>query len=874
MKKLKKQDYINLSILIGIFIIMFLILTRFNYIYGSLKDWTSQHYIIPEYFRNLFYNTKELIPSFAFNLGAGQNIFNLAYYGLFSPYIILSYFFPFINMMYFLIGISILIVISSVVLFYIWLKNNNFDSKVSFLASFIFLLSGPLIFHSHRHIMFISYMPFLIMGLMGVDKYFKENKRILLIISIFLIIMSSYFYSVGALITLFIYGHYKYLKNLKKKEKFKIKPYLKWLGKYLINFIIPIMMASFFLLPTAYSLLNGRSVSDKSFNNLMVLIPGINLKFILYSAYSLGLSSIIIISLIDLFLTKKKENRFLVYIMSGLIIFKIFTFLLNGTMYTDGKVLIPFLPLACFIISNTLTNLFKKKYDFIKLISCTIVVILVIVIFSNIKYSLLLLLDFSILLFFIYEYSKKKEKDLIFIPIIVISTISALIINLNDSLMSYKQYKNLNLKEEKEVINQVIDKDEGFYRINNTNKELEKANKVYNIKEYKSSIYSSVSNNNLKDFYYKNSGNEIINRSYGMLSGVNNVLYNMYMGNKYMIGKNIQVGYKKEKDLDIYVNESVLPLGYASNNLMSEKDFKKLEFPYNAEAILKNIVVKDDIKNKFETSIKKEKIDYIIKTNKGSSFVKNNGKIQIRANKKSKMVLELDKPLKNKILFIKFKVDNKLSCKFGDKSITINGIKNKTTCKAWKYYNNNETFHYVISSNEEIKELVVEFSLGLHQIENIETFIMDYNSIKDIRKSVDELIVDKDKTKGDIIEGDINVSQDKYFNISIPYDKGFSIYVDEKKVSYEKTDLSFIGFKIKKGTHHIKIVFEAPLLKAGMIISIVGLISFINICFMDKKKIRIKAENKDKNKRKSKNTSNNKKKSKKKKKNKKGVRKK
>ena len=141
MKKLKKNDYINLIILISTFIIIILILTKFNYIYGSKKDWTNQHYIIPEYFRQLFYATKQVIPSFAFNLGGGQNIFNLSYYGLFSPYIILSYFLPFISMMHFFIGINIIIVIASIILMYLWLYNNNFNRKICFFGSFVFLLS-------------------------------------------------------------------------------------------------------------------------------------------------------------------------------------------------------------------------------------------------------------------------------------------------------------------------------------------------------------------------------------------------------------------------------------------------------------------------------------------------------------------------------------------------------------------------------------------------------------------------------------------------------------------------------------------------------------------------------------------------------------
>ena len=45
------------------------------------------------YFRQLFYSTGKLLPNLAFNLGAGENLFNFAYYGLLSPVMLVSYLF-------------------------------------------------------------------------------------------------------------------------------------------------------------------------------------------------------------------------------------------------------------------------------------------------------------------------------------------------------------------------------------------------------------------------------------------------------------------------------------------------------------------------------------------------------------------------------------------------------------------------------------------------------------------------------------------------------------------------------------------------------------------------------------------------------------
>ena len=44
-------------------------------ILGSDLDWVNQHSVLPDYFRQRFYDTGQLFPDIMWNLGAGQNIF-------------------------------------------------------------------------------------------------------------------------------------------------------------------------------------------------------------------------------------------------------------------------------------------------------------------------------------------------------------------------------------------------------------------------------------------------------------------------------------------------------------------------------------------------------------------------------------------------------------------------------------------------------------------------------------------------------------------------------------------------------------------------------------------------------------------------------
>lgn len=116
--KIKKNQDVKNVLLLFLFITIFiLIITRFKYYFGSNVDWINQHWSIPEYFRTLFYDTHQLFPNFAFNIGGGQNIYYLSYYGLFNPLILISYLFPSINMMNYIIGLSITLIYIDCVLF-------------------------------------------------------------------------------------------------------------------------------------------------------------------------------------------------------------------------------------------------------------------------------------------------------------------------------------------------------------------------------------------------------------------------------------------------------------------------------------------------------------------------------------------------------------------------------------------------------------------------------------------------------------------------------------------------------------------------------------------------------------------------------------
>ena len=192
-------------------------------ILGSDLDWVNQHSVLPDYFRQQFYDTGQLFPDIAWNLGAGQNIYNFSYYGLFNPIIWISYLLPFVPMSLYIQITSILSYGASVVIFYCWLKKKC-DDRITLACTFLFLLAAPLVYHSYNQLMFVNYMPFLCTAFLGVDKYVEEKKKALLLCSVCGMILTSFFFSIGGLLALGIYGASKFTeKGIKEFLKNSIR---------------------------------------------------------------------------------------------------------------------------------------------------------------------------------------------------------------------------------------------------------------------------------------------------------------------------------------------------------------------------------------------------------------------------------------------------------------------------------------------------------------------------------------------------------------------------------------------------------------------------------------------------------------------------
>lgn len=754
---MKNKDRIYKTVLFVLPIIFVGIVSTYS-IFGSNLDWLNQHVAIADYFRQNFYKTHQLIPDAFNNLQASTNAFSFSYYGMFRPDILISYLFPTISMTYFVVGYSTLLWSSTGVFCFEWLKNQGYKQDVCFFTS-LCCICANCFYQAHQQIMFVEILPFLFLSLICIDKH-KEQW---ISICIFMAFFHNYFYTPGMILMILLYNYYVH-HNLKE---------------VILPICFGVFMASILWLPTGLLILqNKKSVVHTNFMELF--LPKFKLKGLVYDSYGCGLT---VISWLALFQGLQfKKTRRLSILLICMFIFPVFSYILNGTLYARSKILVLCLPFVLMIMAYWLCE--RKLDKRLLLISC---------IFLCTK-TMFLGLCIS-LLFVGYYFIDRKECLMLYtlIPVLVF-------VGLNyNRCLDYKTYNAVYAKDKQVLLERNI--------LNQRTADLDhigqSVNHIYSMDENRASSYTSTSNSLYNSFFYDVLKNPISQSNRTTLVDSENYVYLSLMGiQNVVVKKDNLYGYAEVDQQGKYKllqNKKVFPLAYVTNEVMSEKDFDKLSYPYTLDTLYNRTIVKDGSTKKYISKMKLvKKIDK---------------EYSISNSKKTKKKIPVDFDTKNKMVCIDFDVKNQTNKKVW---IQINGIKNTLSKKYAVYPNDNKHFTYVLSKKE-WKNLNVVCSKGKYKVSNIRIFTCNMDTFQ--RKVTP---VQSRKTD-DVFFGKVNVDNNGYFVTSFPYEKGYSLYVDGKKQDIDLVNKAFVGCKISKGNHTIRIQFHAPGKTIGLYMSLISI---------------------------------------------------
>ena len=809
-------------------------------IFGAKVDWLSQHSVLPDYFRQQFYATGKLFPEFAANLGGGQNIYHFAYYGLYSPLILPSYLLPFVKMSDYIMAVSITGLTASVLLFYYWLKSRKTDAGTAFILSLMFLLAGPMIGQYSGQIMFVDYMPFLCLALIGVDRYFEQEKSGLFTVSVFLMIMTSFYFSIGGMLSLVLYGLHRYFEQ-REENRVTVRSFLRDGLCFVRSMILAVLMSGFFLVPTALALTGGRS-KEQNTSFASFFIPQITVERFAYSIYGIGLTTLVITVLLTGLLYRKVYEKVLTYGCVIVLVIPVFAYLLNGGLYIRDKVFIPFLPLLCYLISIYLEKCRKRELSFIAgMIPYIITTIFVYMarnqfVSKGIGESIWKVLLAESILFLIcyvlYCALKRYHKETKEILMLALPSVICLAVTMNtfyqmkpDRYVSRKLYRDVVEEQNRQAVKEALKDDDGYYRTERMGSDDENAadlNRIWDVDQNITSIYSSAYNPDYQTFRQKTFGLEEPFRNGMMQSVSKNPVFQRMMGVRYIVSDSDVPGYtlvKKCGTTGIYQNKDAAPVMYATDRVMTEEEYKKLTFPYNQTAFLEYAVVGEHTESSDQN---------IMTAYEPVSLKMANNRTTGGAEQKT-----MQQEGQKQILFLRFRVDNAHPNK--DVAVWINGIRNKLSAKDHVYYNENKIFTYAVPLKDGEDNISVTFGKGKYRLRHVQAYLGSLPERSELLYQ-SEIQVDKKQTEDNVIQGTIRVKKDGWFITSIPYDKHFKSYIDGKETEIQKVNTAFLGCKIESGNHELKIIYHAPGTTTGKILSLIGIAGFLLVLVREKRK--------------------------------------
>ncbi len=948
MKKFRYRKYSDYLLLFALAVVLCWLFVLRRGVFGSAVDWISQHSVLPDYFRKQFYATGELFPEFAFHIGGGQNIYNFAYYGLYSPVILLSWLFPFVKMSDYMMAAQFLCLAASVLLLYAWLLGRKFPRGTALGMAVIFLLAGPMIFHSCKQIMFVNYMPFLCMSFLGVDWYFDKRRSGLLVAGIFLMIMTSFYFSIGGMLVLVLYGVHRYFEMCEGGgAKLSFKGFMGEGIRFLIPFITAVLMSGILLVPTALAL-TGREDSASGVKELWeLLIPRLSVERFFYSPYGIGLTTLSVSALVSVMFLGKLSERVLAWVSGAVLVFPVFAWLLNGGLYIRDKVMIPFLPLLCYITACHLRSLeqgesgrnckggqsaaerqmrvrqdcgicgrkervredcgicgrkervredcgiciSRERWRRRAAVCLPALAYLtpILMVCKEIgkgeygEYWKLVLLE-GLLTMCLFLFRRRHAVLLLLPSVLSLGLFTGVMNTCENQTVDREFYEAVTDEDAGKLIQKVTGKKEeqgGIYRIEQAGDAAQKAanlNRIHDMSQLTSSIYSSSYNAGYQKFREEVFELEEPFRNFLMQPAADNPVFQDFMGVKYILRRTKPASQEEKQGensgntlsgytllgtkgaWEMYENEDALPVAFATDRVMTEEAYGKLSFPYNQLALLEYAVAgegsgdvaagkdvagedtdsedpdnkkpdRTDMGSEEPSGNKRESEEAADKEpgSKENTVEAVDIKFPETVSSKKDETKMINIPVREteNILFLQFRVKNLRPGH--DLTVWVEGTRNKLTSNRHFYYNKNTVFTYAVPLEKGQKQIRIKFGEGHYEISGVKCFLGAPVSREEAGLCQSEFMTDQEKTKGNVIAGEINVKSDGYFVTTIPYDESFDVYVDGQETGKEKVNTTFLGFQISEGEHEIRIVYHAPGMLFGKLLSLAGVVlMFVN----------------------------------------------
>lgn len=143
-------------------------------------------------------------------------------------------------------------------------------------------------------------------------------------------------------------------------------------------------------------------------------------------------------------------------------------------------------------------------------------------------------------------------------------------------------------------------------------------------------------------------------------------------------------------------------------------------------------------------------------------------------------------------------------------------------------------------SEEAVKTITISFEKkGRYQYDQIEVSCQPMEMYESRIENLKEDTLGKVAVDNDRVYGTLDLDAPKILCFSIPYSDGWKAYVDGEETKIYHANTAYMAVEIGKGEHTYELIYDTPLLKVGIGISLVSFVILCSLCIVRRHRRRM-----------------------------------
>lgn len=816
------------------------------------------------------------IPLWDFTFGFGADILTtLHYYVIGDPLTLLSMFVPtrYTEQLYHFLIIFRLYLAGIAYSFYAFRMKK--EPVPVLIGALIYVFCGFAIV-AIRHPFFLNPFIYLPLILLGVEKIFKKEKPYLFIVMICLSLSSSFYFFYMISILLFIYT---LIRSFFVYDKFSYRNLVKDVMKFMLYYLIGVLMAGVIAFPNIYALLTSNRMEVS--NYIPLFYPWRDYAFFPFAFISdqrtsswthMGYAVIAVIAVLYLFLfaKKKKENLQLRIGFVSLTVILMVPYLghvMHGFSYVTNRWMWGYGLLVSFIVTSMLPELIEmSRKKLIMVSSLVIMYILALIIAPHTEQSISLTLGALLLINLVILFAAslfRVKTQLTYVGFLFVVMLNMAVLGYFHNARSAGDYVSefqpvgetiLNLQQSgtMSVSDWVVEND--FFRVEeNPFHRYFIYNTVTQTGVYGSSFYWSLANPFVSQFL-----DEIhhwAHRDFQYVGLDARAMPGALTSTRYFVVRAgheafVPYGYEPEpvssasvfadnnRTYYAFLNAHALPLGFTYRYYMTRSQYDQLSFIERQQALMQAVLLEDreTLGEEIELIFNDQRLAYEVEV---SGLVFEDNRIEV-FERGATLTLTFEEVTHSE-LYVNF---NRIYFEGQNNRATVS-LATDTLRKrffigtdTYNFYGGRHHFALNMGYQEEaLGEVTITFNqIGVYTFDSIEVIAQPMTLFPEMVANLNAYTLENIMISTNQIEGSIALSEERILVLTIPYSDGWRAYVNDEAVDLIRANTMFMAIELSAGEQHIVLRYRTPFLLESFVMTFGGWACFLGVIIYFRKK--------------------------------------